>query len=407
MTGDDTGWNLPKFASYSHAPALNEKVLVLPHNFRGVIMGCTLRCEGGYEDRPQIVHFAQDRVKLAAAQADLAGKLQTGGQDRREEDQQHDAARLQERAHEYKSEAERLKKYKTTLKKMEGELVPKKQELGAVKSTLKEALEFESDARKVSPESTAVRGQGKIKMTNVEQQQLDEEGEISAGAEARKGGAGVTGGAGPEQLSSCHLLSELTDTATQLQLEVLQLEKSIREATAVHATHRKEEDSLVAKLKILQTDQQILAYKQQVLARAQGNSELLRVALQNSGPTLVSALVIGFDMESEGLSSALARIFRRVGFINFSSDYADYKNPVKVTSRSRYIFNATLPADILTRVGLEDNEQLTVFDEMMEIWYKNFKQTSLSGDRKVSNYVVIGPVSDSMHVATGWLQFCG
>ena len=43
----------------------------------------------------------------------------------------------------------------------------------------------------------------------------------------------------------------------------------------------------------------------------------------------------------------------------------------------------------------------------MEIWYKNFKLTSLSGDRKVSNYVVIGPVSDSMHVATGWLQFCG
>ena len=50
---------------------------------------------------------------------------------------------------------------------------------------------------------------------------------------------------------------------------------------------------------------------------------------------------------------------------------------------------------------------MQVFDEMMEIWYKNFKQTSLSGDRKVSNYVVIGPVSDSMHVATSWLQFCG
>ena len=40
----------------------------------------------------------------------------------------------------------------------------------------------------------------------------------------------------------------------------------------------------------------------------------------------------------------------------------------------------------------------------MEIWYRSYKQTSMSGDKKVSNYVVIGPVSDGMHIATG--VFC-
>ena len=268
-------------------------------------MGCAHRCEGGYEDRPQIVRFAEDRQKLADAQLDL-GKLQTGGQDQREKKQQHDAK-------EYIAKADELKKYKTSLNRMQEELVDKKGELDAAKSALKEALEFQSDAESVAKmiREDAVMGKQKMKMTNVEQQEMLE----GKGTEAGEGSAGATGGAMPGQLYLSNmpdLLSELAKTAAHLQMEVLQLGKSIREATEVHEAHKKAEELLTVDLKRLQTNQQMLAYKQQALAKAQGNSELLRSALKHSGPTLVSALVLGFDMESEGLSAALARIFRRV-----------------------------------------------------------------------------------------------
>ena len=292
----------------------------MPQTFRGLVMGCALRCEGGYDYKPKIVSFAQDRLNLANAQLELAGKLKGDRQDRREEEQQQTAVGYQAKAKEYKSEAERLKKYRTLLNSMRSELAPKKQDLEVAKATLKEILEFESDAASARDkvQSTTVVRKRKVKETNIEQQQqYDEEGKSMEGKITEAG----SGGAGPmmtqQQLSlpdTSDLLSELAETAARLQLEVLQLEKRIKEAQDVDDTHQKNEVSLVKKLGTLQTDQQILAYKQQVVAKAQGDSELLRIALQKSGPALVSALVIGFDMESEGLPTALARIFRRVSF---------------------------------------------------------------------------------------------
>ena len=40
---------------------------------------------------------------------------------------------------------------------------------------------------------------------------------------------------------------------------------------------------------------------------------------------------------------------------------------------------------------------------MDEIWYENYQYTKQTGDRKKSNYVVVGPVSDHMQIATGLL----
>ena len=39
----------------------------------------------------------------------------------------------------------------------------------------------------------------------------------------------------------------------------------------------------------------------------------------------------------------------QVGFINFSSHYTNYNNPLKVLSNTPYIFSAVTPADILTK----------------------------------------------------------
>ena len=106
------------------------------------------------------------------------------------------------------------------------------------------------------------------------------------------------------------IVPEVMAIASGLQLEVVKLEKKIRSTTK---PNNRDVQNLVKKLKDLRTPQQRLVVDQKALAKKQGNNDLLHTARELSElPFLVSALVIGFDMESEGLPSALARIFRRV-----------------------------------------------------------------------------------------------
>ena len=61
MTGDDTGWNLPEFASNSHAPALDEKVLVsltistlIPHYVISPLSNMTTKIHSGKTEKRQV-----------------------------------------------------------------------------------------------------------------------------------------------------------------------------------------------------------------------------------------------------------------------------------------------------------------------------------------------------------------
>ena len=75
---------------------------------------------------------------------------------------------------------------------------------------------------------------------------------------------------------------------------------------------------LETELDRLQDDLQALANKQHGYALPISDVHRLR-ALQLSGRHLVHALVIGFDMESQGIACALARIFSRVSAVSQST----------------------------------------------------------------------------------------
>jgi hypothetical protein len=82
--------------------------------------------------------------------------------------------------------------------------------------------------------------------------------------------------------------------------------------------------------------------------------EQLKLAVELSGKEFCGVLCIGFDSESQGFASALARIFYRVGFINFSSHYKDYENPLRIdVNDASRIFSVTIPHDILMHDDLD------------------------------------------------------
>jgi hypothetical protein len=63
---------------------------------------------------------------------------------------------------------------------------------------------------------------------------------------------------------------------------------------------------------------------------------------------LSGALCIVFDSESLGFAGALARVFKRVAVLNFSSSYSDYENPVQFNViNSSLLVSMTAPHDIV------------------------------------------------------------
>ena len=124
-------------------------------------------------------------------------------------------------------------------------------------------------------------------------------------------------------------------------------------------------------------------------ARVVTAEEKLMSAVELSDIHFRGALCIGFDTESQGFPSALVRVFHRVsylldsfysallnycfqtldffvyiyyrlqslslnvqvGFINFSSWYEDYQEPLRIDVDDSYVFCATTPHDILMRDG--------------------------------------------------------
>ncbi|CAI7989929.1 hypothetical protein GBAR_LOCUS368, partial [Geodia barretti] len=61
---------------------------------------------------------------------------------------------------------------------------------------------------------------------------------------------------------------------------------------------------------------------------------------------LCGALCLVFDSESIGFAGALARVFKRVGVINFSKSFTDYGNPIRANLVSTDIVSITAPYDI-------------------------------------------------------------
>ena len=237
-------------------------------------MGFALRCEGGYVDQSQEDNFASDRLTLASGQQDLALKLAAG-----QPDTDQDVKEQKELAEENLAKAYTCFKDATCLANHSSPLIADQSRLVRLKKELEEAV------------ST---------MDRVVKMEMSERQRQEALTQQKTG----------EALAD--VLHEVTATASRLQREVLKLEKKIKDTAEADYNHNEKVEDLVQALKNLRTSQQKLAFDQQALAKQQEKSGLMRTALEHSGPTLVSALVIGFDMESEGLPSALARIFRRV-----------------------------------------------------------------------------------------------
>jgi hypothetical protein len=115
--------------------------------------------------------------------------------------------------------------------------------------------------------------------------------------------------------------------------------------------------------------------KKGLILIAQTEKELA-LAVKQSGNEFCGALCIGFDSESQGFASALARIFYRVGFINFSSHYKDYENPLRIdVNDASCIFSVTTPHDILMHddllsyelpLDVKDKKTVTVYKKMSE-----------------------------------------
>ena len=323
----------------------------------------------------KLKRFAKERLKVADCQLALAQEmleLQRVQEGSEENKQETEADGNQTKAKQYifgtKSDASRV----SDLNRKQAELVKCKQDLEVATSTIERALELESNMESLREKfmlgAVSVR-LGREKRTNIEQEsdvkksetgsavdrgtdedhdsgeEVKEKGETASASgvcpvgvkhgELQQTSVGQYGGqdgwkevkekgktsgavvqaSSPMQrhlqshIKLSHELDEVTATASELQLRVLQLEPEIR---ADKFNRDKKRKQLVQDLMQLKLDQQKLLYKQQQLARERGFTGQQVIALQLSGPALQSALIIGFDMESLGIPSALARVFRRV-----------------------------------------------------------------------------------------------
>jgi hypothetical protein len=251
-----------------------------------------------------------------------------------------------------------------------------------------------------------------------------------------------------EQITShCQSLVAATGTTAELQERVRDLRLMV-ESTSADIDQKRRVFKVTSgtlylrrNLKNLERSQQSVAFAQQMFAKNKVKEEVektepdvaiierfnrhLFAALTHSGTSLIGALVIGFDMESVGLATALARVFPRVGAINFSSHFADYENPFQVLNSSGFLFNAVVPADALARENLvdknlpeelqEEKGKITVAEKVMkhmiEVWKENYiavkRKDEVENLKKAedlnifkTNYVVIGPVSSSLQIST-------
>lgn len=421
----------------NYKPALDSKTLVLPPNVRGIVLGCSLRSEGGFQP-------IQNLVSLAERWEAVSNKLQNN---MIEPPSQEARRQLKERNKLLKSRASELE----MARRKHDENMEMIQEKQALLETLENEVEKTMKKVRLQQELTLISKETKLATTEALLMKSDEEGsgQRTKDTNQEKGLHESIKKINKQIASHCisitgglNKVSILRDQMAQVIEEIKSLEEEI-EASSINT----DEQRLRNDLKKFEREQLRLAQEQKNLAlkklKEEGEElvpdqnrvvqlrQHLSCALQQSGTSLIGALVIGFDMESEGLSGALARVFPRVGAINFSSSYADYENPFKVLNSKYYYFNVVVPeyavaSDALVERDLPDDlktkaEKVSVsekvLDAMTEVWKENYREmrrrdeiekfeTGCGGRRTrelgiyKSNYVVIGPVKSNLHITT-------
>ena len=120
-----------------------------------------------------------------------------------------------------------------------------------------------------------------------------------------------------------HQLFVCTNQACTIESEIMQLKEGIevtqKEVVDKEMSTQTEEDMLLEKTLNLEAELLNKAYMEQkrckqVLEKQsdEDTKKSLLESLRQCGTSLIGALVIGFDMESEGIPSALSRVFPRV-----------------------------------------------------------------------------------------------
>ena len=315
-------------------------------------MGCALRCEGGYRDIKDLNELAKRCLMLANGQLVLANELVNlvGGDN---------TVALLKKAESFQREAEGLSNEVARLgrprpvNRKEKQLTQAKEELEVLMSTMARATDLqtstESFLKKTAEPATATDGR-KVKDINVERGREDEGAEVVL----KKGDASAVSGAEPVvkpqltltpqqlQVSSqtCTLLDEVANSATQLQVKLLNLEKDIKAAKKYNKNLDDTKTNMMSILNNLIGRLLELRHEQQAIAKDQKLWEILLSTLKLSGPHLMGALVIGFDMESKGISSALARLFLRV-------------SPFTITVYSRACVGCVFTSHMFQLCGLE------------------------------------------------------
>lgn len=331
---------------------------MLPQTFRGVVLGCALRCEGGYEYIVNLKNYANQCVDIATEWEKLTKEQLEGehGELTNKQNQYEDAKR-------YLSEAEVVKADIATLKKNERELKnlrtalsekqiflsKKEQDLELSMQRMKQELEMEASAEMLKEKAEAKLpkysiGKRPAKRTNLSAEHqigpteakiddLKGDGNSENVAQPRSKGTTV-GGDEPgteaqmfeelQQSLSNHCWSlmsaanatfQLRQLVENLRMEVDRIAKDLSVKQMQFQVENKKEE-LRGKLDHLRRQLQILACNQQDIAKERKSKNHLRRALKLSGTSLQNALILGFDMDSEGLPSALARIFCRVSVGN-------------------------------------------------------------------------------------------
>ena len=216
---------------------------VLPPTVRGVILGCALRCEGGFEPMKLLDKLTERCVTLAENHKSNIMKGQP------QPDKTNEAKNLKEKL---TDDIQTLEKEKYNLKQLEQEL--------------------EAARRKVQRDESAI---------NDAQACVDEKRrEIKAMENQNETGK---------------KRDELIDEIKEFERDMQQLASEQQK----FATEKLKEE--IAKQRDNEEEAGIKRFSQHIFN-----------ALQLFGTSRVAALVIGFDMESDGISSALLRVFQRV-----------------------------------------------------------------------------------------------
>ena len=306
---------------------------VLPPNVRGVVLGCALRSEGGYQPLRNLKKLAERCVKLAKKQEEnmMQGEAQeavnkAASYVTKSGELQQRATDLAVERRKFDELVDSVKEEKALLEKLEKELevaMQKVRRVQELKGIAEESKKCAEDALTTMDAKEGAKKEGAKKEGAKKEGAENEGGEGMGGedTEQRHKNTNVQNELcaavknADEQLAIRRLsLMDATSEASSLQDRVIEVRMKIEsdEAKIGGSTVKRDENSLLTAIKNLERNQQKLATEQQQAAERNTFEGHLTRALMHSGSSLIGALVIGFDMESDGIASALARVFPRV-----------------------------------------------------------------------------------------------